>query len=70
MVAKKRAPAKVAAKIPGSGVHPLYGRPIEQIARTGTLAQMRAMAKTARAHVKAVNAALAKLDARIKAGGK
>jgi hypothetical protein len=68
MVAKKKVPSKVGVKIPGSGVHPLYGRPIEQIIKTGSLAQMRAMSRTARAHVKQVEAALAKLDARIKRG--
>jgi hypothetical protein len=68
MVAKKKAPTKVAVKIPGSGVHPLYGRPIEQIAKTGTLAEMKRMATTARSHIKEVTAALAKLDAKIKKG--
>jgi hypothetical protein len=66
VAAKKRAPASVLKKIPGSSVHPLYGRPIEQIIKTGSLAQMKVMAKTARAHVNAVSAALAKLDAKIK----
>jgi hypothetical protein len=69
MVAKKKAPTKVAAKIPGKGPHPLYGRPIDIITKTGTLAQMKAMAKTARSHVKAVTASLAKLEAQIKKAG-
>jgi hypothetical protein len=69
MVAKKKAPTKVGAKIPGRGPHPLYGRPIEQIIKTGSLAQMRAMAKTARSHIKEVTAALSKLDAQIQKGG-
>lgn len=66
VAAKKRAPSSVGKKIPGKGPHPLYGRPIEQIIKAGSLAQMRAMAKTARAHVNEVSAALAKLDAKIK----
>ena len=69
VAAKKKLPSKIGAKIPGKGPHPLYGRPIEQIAKIGTLAQMRAMAKTARSHVKEVTAALAKLDAQIKKAG-
>lgn len=69
MVAKKKAPTKVGAKIPGKGPHPLYGRPIEQIIKTGSLAQMKTMAKTARSHLKEVTSALAKLDAQIKKGG-
>jgi hypothetical protein len=68
---KKKIPGKVAAKIPGNPAHPLYGRPILDIIKTGNVAQMRRMATTARKHVKEVEAALAKLDARIKkTGGK
>jgi Domain of unknown function (DUF1843) len=68
---KKKIPGKVAAKIPGNVAHPLYGRPILDIIKTGNVAQMKRMATTARKHVKEVEAALAKLDARIKkTGGK
>ena len=70
VAAKKKAPSKVGKKIPGTGPHPLYGRPIDIIARTGSIAQMKAMAKTARAHVKEVSAALARLDAQILKGGR
>jgi Domain of unknown function (DUF1843) len=64
--ASKKAPGKVAAKIPGSAAHPLYGRPILEAIRSGNVAQMRRIATQARAHVKEVNAALAKLDAKLK----
>lgn len=63
---KKKLPGKVAAKIPGNPAHPLYGRPILDIIKTGNVAQMKRMATTARKHVKEVEAALAKLDAQIK----
>ena len=71
VTAKKKVPGKVAAKIPGNPAHPLYGRPILDIAKRGNIAQMKRMATTARKHVKEVTAALAKLDAQIKkTGGK
>jgi Domain of unknown function (DUF1843) len=54
---------------PGKGPHPLYGRPINEAIKFGTLAQMRSMAKMARAHIKDVTSALSKLDAEIKKGG-
>ncbi len=69
VAAKKKAPGKVASKIPGNPAHPLYGRPILEILKGGNLAQMKRMATTARSHIKAVEAALAKLDAGIKKGG-
>jgi Domain of unknown function (DUF1843) len=69
VTAKKKAPSKVAAKIPGNPAHPLYGRPILDIIKTGNVAQMKRMATSARKHVKEVNAALAKLDAQIKKTG-
>ncbi len=69
VAAKKKAPGKVASKIPGNPAHPLYGRPILEILKGGNLSQMKKMATTARSHIKAVEAALAKLDAGIKKGG-
>jgi hypothetical protein len=68
VAAKRKLPAKIAAKIPGNPAHPLYGRPILDIIKTGNVAQMKKMATTARSHIKEVEAALAKLDARIKKG--
>lgn len=66
---KKKLPTRIAAKIPGNPAHPLYGRPILDIIKTGNVAQMKRMATTARKHVKEVTAALAKLDAQIKKTG-
>lgn len=65
---KKKLPGKIAAKIPGNPAHPLYGRPILDVIKTGNVTQMKRMATTARNHIKEVEAALAKLDARIKKG--
>jgi hypothetical protein len=69
MVAKKSIPPRVAAKLPGGKAHPLYGRPILDVIKTGNVAQMKKMATTARSHVKEVSAALAKLEAQIKKAG-
>ena len=66
MATKKKAPTKVSSKIPGSGAHPLYGRPILDAIKRGNVAEMKRIATQARAHVKDVNAALAKLDASLK----
>lgn len=66
---KKKLPTKIGSKIPGHPAHPLYGRPILDIIKTGNIAQMRRMATTARRHVREVEAALAKLDAQIKRTG-
>jgi hypothetical protein len=63
---KKKIPASVAAKIPGNPAHPLYGRPILDVIKTGNISQMKRMATSARSHLKEVTAALAKLDAQIK----
>ena len=65
MVAKK-APAKVSSKNPKSPAHPLYGRPILDAIKRGDLAEMKRVRTQALAHVKEVNAALAKLDAKLK----
>lgn len=70
VTAKKKIPAKIAAKFPGSPGHPLYGRPILDIIAKGNLAQMKRMAVTARKHVRDVTAALNKLDAKIKNAGR
>lgn len=66
MATKKKAPTRVSAKIPGSGAHPLYGRPILDAIKRGDLAEMKRVRTQALAHVKEVNAALAKLDAKLK----
>ena len=55
---------------PGKGPHPLYGMPIREATKLGSLAEMKKMATMARAHIKDVTAALAKLDAQIKKGGR
>jgi hypothetical protein len=65
MVAKK-APSKVSSKNPRSPAHPLYGRPILDAIKRGDLAEMKRVRTQALAHVKEVNAALAKLDAKLK----
>ena len=74
MVTKKRVTTKtttkIPSKIPGSPGHPLYGRPILDVIRTGNIAQMKKMAATARAHVKDVTSALNKLEAKIKTASK
>jgi hypothetical protein len=64
--ASKKAPGRVSARIPGSTAHPLYGRPILEAIKRGNVAEMKRIATQARAHVKEVNAALAKLDASLK----
>ena len=63
---KKKAPTKVSSKIPGSAAHPLYGRPILEAVKRGDLAEMKRVRTQALAHIKEVNAALAKLDASLK----
>lgn len=65
-MATKKAPTKVSQKIPGSPAHPLYGRPILDAIKRGDLAEMKRVRTQALAHVKEVNAALAKLDAKLK----
>jgi hypothetical protein len=62
---KKTAPA-FSSKNPKSPAHPLYGRPILEAIKRGNVAEMKRIATQARAHVKEVNAALAKLDASLK----
>lgn len=64
--ASKKAPGRVSARIPNSPAHPLYGRPILEAIKRGNVAEMKRIATQARAHVKEVNAALAKLDASLK----
>ena len=65
MVVKRKIPSKVASKIPGNPAHPLYGMPIREITAKGNLAEMKKWATFARKHVKEVQAALNKLDAKI-----
>lgn len=78
-MATKKAAAKGAAKAsaskklipskhPKSPFHPLYGRPILEAVRSGNVAQMRQIRTVAQKHVKEVNAALAKLEARLNKG--
>jgi hypothetical protein len=63
----KKAPSKAAAKRPLPPIiQPLYGRPILDAIKRGNIAEMRRIGTQARAHVKEVNAALAKLDASLK----
>jgi Domain of unknown function (DUF1843) len=66
----KKAPTKttsrIPSKLPTSPAHPLYGRPILEAIKRGNVAEMKRIATQARAHVKEVNAALAKLDASLK----
>jgi Domain of unknown function (DUF1843) len=66
MATKKKAPAKVSSKLPTSTAHPLYGRPILEAVKRGDLAEMKRVRTQALAHIKEVNAALAKLDAKLK----
>ena len=74
MATKKAATKKAAAKKiipdkhPKSPFHPLYGRPILEAVRSGNVAQMKKIRTVAQAHVKEVNAALAKLEARLNKG--
>lgn len=65
-MATKKAPTKVSSKIPNSPAHPLYGRPILEAVKRGDLAEMKRVRTQALAHIKEVNAALAKLEAKIK----
>jgi len=64
--ASKKAPGRVSSRIPGSAAHPLYGRPILEAVARGDLAEMKRIRTQALAHIKEVNAALAKLDAKLK----
>jgi hypothetical protein len=64
--ASKKAPTRVSSKLPNSPAHPLYGRPILEAVKRGDLAEMKRVRTQALAHVKEVNAALAKLDAKLK----
>ena len=65
-MATKKAPAKVSSKNPRSPAYPLYGRPILEAVQRGDLAEMKRIRTQALAHLKEVNAALAKLDAKLK----
>ena len=68
-VSKKATSVKVAvSKSPKSPFHPLYGRPILDAVKTCNVAQMRQIRATSVKHVKEVQAALAKLDAKLKRG--
>ena len=58
----------IPSKHPLSPFHPLYGRPILDAVRSGDIAQMKQIRTIARQHVKEVNAALAKLEARLNKG--
>ena len=62
----RKAATKISSKSPLSPAHPLYGRPILDAIKRGNVAEMKRISTQARAHVKAVNAALAKLDAKLK----
>ena len=62
----QKAPTIISRKNPRSPAYPLYGRPILDAIRRGNIAEMRRLSVQARAHVKEVNAALAKLDASLK----
>lgn len=64
--ASKKAPGRVASKLPNSPAHPLYGRPILDAVKRGDVAEMKRVRTQALAHIKEVNAALAKLDASLK----
>ena len=68
--ASKSAASKklIPSKHPLSPFHPLYGRPILDAVRSGNVAQMRQIRTVAQKHVKEVNAALAKLEARLNKG--
>lgn len=60
--------AIVGSKIPGSPFHPLYGRPILDAIRRNNPAEMRQIRTIAQRHVREVEAALAKLEARLNRG--
>jgi hypothetical protein len=60
----KKAASKASLRNPI--IQPLYGRPILDAIKRGNIAEMKKLATQARAHVKDVNAALAKLDASLK----
>jgi len=64
--ASKKAPGRVSSRIPTSPAYPLYGRPILEAVQRGDLAEMKRIRTQALAHIKEVNAALAKLDAKLK----
>ena len=71
--AAKKAGAKVSkrlipAKHPLSPAHPLYGRPILDAVRRGDPAELRRVRAAATKHVAEVQAALQKLDAKLKRG--
>lgn len=48
----------------------MYAQPIQDVIATGNIAQMRQAAELARTHLADVQQSVAKLDARIRAGGK
>lgn len=64
--ATKKAATKVPSKSPRSPAFPLYGRPILDAVKRGNVAEMKRLGTQARAQVKEINAALAKLDAKLK----
>lgn len=48
----------------------MYAQPIKDVIATGNIAQMRQAAELARTHLADVQQSVAKLDAKIRAGGK
>ncbi len=74
MATKKAASKKVTSvktvleKHPLSKFHPLYGKPILEAVRSGDIAQMKQIRAFAQKHVKEVQSALEKLEARINKG--
>jgi hypothetical protein len=59
---------RVTSKHPSSPFHPLYGRPILDAVKSGNVSRMKQIRSVAQRHVKEVNAALAKLEARLNKG--
>lgn len=64
----KRTTPAFSSKNPKSPAHPLYGRPILEAVQRGDLAEMKRVRTQALKHIKEVNAALAKLDAKLQRG--
>lgn len=70
--AKKGSTKKSAAisfPIPGKGPHPLYGMPIDKAIASGDLATMRRLSIQAKSYLKELQAALGKLDSKIRSKG-
>jgi hypothetical protein len=65
-ITRETAASKLSSKNPRSPAHPLYGRPILEAVQRGDVAEMKRVRTQALAHIKEVNAALAKLDAKLK----